>query len=65
MSKIRAWFIIITLFLTNLFCLFEWAMTSTMLRSWQQFAIAQDTVIIQMDEALKLYLATDCIQHPI
>lgn len=33
MSKIRAWSIIILLFLTNLFCLFGWAVASLKMAS--------------------------------
>lgn len=66
MSKIRAWSIIILLFLTNLFCLFGWAVASKGVRSWQEFAIAQDGIIIQMDEVIKNRLGTNlCFEHPI
>lgn len=66
MSKIRAWSIIILLFLTNLFCLFGWAVTSKSVRSWQQFAIAQDSIIVEMNEVIKNRLGADlCFEHPI
>ena len=65
MSKIRAWAVICLLFLTNMFCLFEWAVAEKGEHSWQQFAIWQDSIIVQLGEELKGQINTNCVEHPI
>ncbi len=37
----------------NVYCIFGWVMAEGVSKAWQQFAIAEDTVIIQQHEALK------------
>lgn len=60
-SKIRAWSIIILLFLSNLFCIFGWGVAEKQVRSWQAFAVAEDSIIVQMDENIKRWLDVGCV----
>lgn len=63
MSKTRAWAIICLLSLTNMFCLFGWAMASKQVKAWQAFAVAEDSLLIQLNEDLKRWQDVDCLPN--
>lgn len=53
MNKFRAYCFLGALIAANVYCIFGWALAEKAAKDWQQFAIAEDTIIIQQQQAMK------------